>query len=343
MYWQCFLLLHALSWLFASQPFNTRDMVLTTVASRNSSNERHEMDFAQPNNTAMIRSCRNHHHHLDNKPISSETLLIVVNYHYAYYQSISFFDNEYFPEFCRLYSYDFDVLFIGVKEDKQNRVINNGLLPKGYMSQRSVHTAWEYVGEEYSLRYSGLLFMNDDSYVDPINLNEMNLSYSYYEGNVPLQRGNNWLCWDWHYGNVSAFRYNVKGAIEEINASPELKSVCGEWKWDAMQHGKSDFFYITRDQLVLFLQFEDIFFKHYNFLEVAVYSTMKCLTTHSIRNCNHMPCRVSDYEFTHIHPLKYSKEANRRFAMTVMRRGFNRYEHYSFYVGRGREVFHKDN
>lgn len=112
-----------------------------------------------------------------------------------------------------------------------------------------------------------------------------------------------------------------------------------------MQHGKSDFFDITRDQLVLFLRFEDIFFRHFNILEVAVYSTMKCLTTHSIRNCNHMPCRVSDYEFSPIYPLKYSKEyskeANRRFAMTVMRRGFNRYEHYSFYV-RGGNVFYKD-
>lgn len=112
-------------------------------------------------------------------------------------------------------------LFIGVEEDKKNRVINNGLLPKGYMSQRSVHTAWEYVGEEYSLRYSGLLFMNDDSYVDPINLNEMNLSYSYYEGNAPVQKGDDWVCWDWRYGDKKAFRYNVK----EINASPELKSV----------------------------------------------------------------------------------------------------------------------
>lgn len=57
--------------------------------------------FSQPN---MIWSCRNHHHHLHYKPISSETVLVVVNHHYAYYQSVPFYDNESFPAFCRLYN-----------------------------------------------------------------------------------------------------------------------------------------------------------------------------------------------------------------------------------------------
>ena len=286
----------------------------------------HHSKRIKPQMTSSIRSCRSHTYSINYRPNSGNTLLIVVNYHNALYANIQFFDEEYFPTFCSLYKNDFDVLYIGIQKNDAYRVISNHLKPGGWFSYHSARVARDYLGFDCIDAYVGMLFMNDDSFIDPINLNDMNTSYSYYETARILAENGIWLWWRNKTYEGLSFEEAFNHAIQVINADPELRNVCGEWKWTNTSHGWSDFFYVSRAQIPLFFMYESIMFQYKVFLEIAVYNIMKCITKHAINSCNHIGCVLSDYEYLHIHPFKYSRSNYRKAALQYMTRNYSRYE-----------------
>ena len=283
----------------------------------------------------MIRSCRSNRYSTTFQAYSGGTLLIIVNFHDLYFSNIEYYDEEYFPTFCSLYRNDFDVLYVGTQRNNTYRVVDNGLSPGGgWFSYHSAKVAWDYIGLDCIDQYIGMLFMNDDSYIDPVNLNDMNPSYSYYETTKHQKEKNYWCWWtDKKYNGVS-FEEAFNKTISVINTDSQLSSVCGEWIMTPTAHGWSDFFYITNKQILLFLHFESVMFKYRNFLEIAVYNILKCFTNHAINSCNHIGCFLSDYEYLHIHPFKYSRSENRIAANRLMTRNYSRYDRVVFSGGR---------
>ena len=284
----------------------------------------------RPRNTSYIRSCRSKRYSIRYQPQSGLTLLIVVNFHNVFYSNIQFFDEEYFPEFCSIYKNNFDVLFVGIQKNDTYRVVSNGLRPGGWFSYHSVRVAWEYIGFDYCDRYIGVLFMNDDSYVDPLNLNDMNTSYSYYETTRNHRENGVWQWWRNKKYEGHSFEEAFNNTIQIINSNPVLRNECGKWMWTSTSHGWSDFFYVSREQIPLFFDYESIMFENKVFLEIAVYNIMKCITKHAINSCNHIGCVLSDYEYLHIHPFKYSRTINRITALQYMTRNFSRYDRVLF-------------
>lgn len=286
-----------------------------------------------PANTDAIRSCRNHKYHLSYQHNGDLKVLIVVNYHYPSYNNTVFFDEEYFPLFCQKFKYDYDVLFVGPSRNEEHEILGNGVYTRGRQSYHSVRVAWDYLGVSTIDSYLGMVFMNDDSYVDPTNLNDITPSVSYHE--TPFTyRGNHWGPWDRHFPESNGtIKEDAIRAFEEINGDRSVNSLCGEWRWTENGHGWSDFFYVTRDQIPVFLQLESILFKYKVYLEIAVYNVMMCLSNHSIRNCNHVGCLLNYYEYTHIHPVKYSSMKNRLLSLSLMKRNISRYDRWLFQNG----------
>ena len=232
--------------------------------------------------------------------------------------------------FCSIYKNDFDVLFVGIQKNDTYRVISNGLRPGGWFSYHSARVAWDYVGFDSIDRYIGMLFMNDDSFIDPLNLNDMNTSFSYYETSRSQRDDENWLWWRNKRYEGQSFEDAFNNTIQMINSNPVLRNKCGKWKLTHLAHGWSDFFYVSREQIPLFFMYESLMFENKVFLEIAVYNIMKCITKHAINSCNHIGCVLSDYEYLHIHPFKYSRTINRIAALQYMTRNFSRYDRVLF-------------
>lgn len=277
----------------------------------------------------MIRSCRNHHFSDNCLNVRNNTILIILNFHEVYYYNIPWMIDHYYPLFCALYSHDFDLLIVGIEENKELKVINNDLPSRGWYSYHSVNSSVEYVGWERMNKYEGFMFMNDDSFVDPLNVNRYQLDVAFHEPQYPYPDNHYWGHWyrtdrykDW------IVNHTLK-AFEEINSTP-LVSQCGEWKWYHNDHGWSDFFYVPHSLFSFFLATERVLFRNHVYLESAIYHLMNCITNVTVSNCNHVRCRIDGYDYDHIHPLKYSKESNRLIALSIMERKLNSGEKYYY-------------
>lgn len=284
-------------------------------------------------NTTLLRSCRSHRYYTNYQWRFGPAILIIVNYHRTHYNNTVFFDNDYFPLFCEVYKYDYDVLYVGPSNNDTFRILGNEQYTNGRLSYHSVRVAWDYLGFNSIDNYYGMLFMNDDSYVDALNLNEMNVFVSYHEPPFPQQ--DHWGAWERRFAEANGtMKENAIPAFDAINTDTFLRDICGEWRWSENGHGWSDFFYIPAKQIPIFLRMESILFSYNVYLEVAVHNALICLSKHSIRNCNHWYCVVSYYEYTHIHPVKYHLEENRYFAISLLTRNISRYDRWHFNNGK---------
>ena len=82
----------------------------------------------EPNPFLYLRSYRNH----KRVPASQKNIkdyftrtvyLFVVNFHFIFYDNISFMDESYFPTFASIFKYDFDVIYIGPESNSPYRVV----------------------------------------------------------------------------------------------------------------------------------------------------------------------------------------------------------------------------
>ena len=113
-----------------------------------------------------LRQYRNHKRMNSFHSPTNDTILIIVNYHFNHYGSISFFDSTFFPAFAQLYPTDFDVVYIGANCHRPAKVLRNAYTHRGRYSYHSFRLVYDLFSED-EYPYKGYLFMNDDSYVDP--------------------------------------------------------------------------------------------------------------------------------------------------------------------------------
>ena len=258
-------------------------------------------------NERWIHHCRNKTivRSIDYRQSLFSVILIIVNHHYSSFYNTSFFDDQYFPTFCSQFDSDFDYVFIGPKEDSVNQVLSNELPERGYYSYMSLNRVLDRFPRKDGYYYKGYFLINDDSCIDPHQLNTMNLSNSYTEGRIshPLSE------WVW------TRRKNERGimfcdALSNATNKMRLKypdyGECLELKNQMI--GWSDAFYVhSRDVNSVSMMFEEMY-SELVFLEMAVPVVMNCLNAKVIPSCNH-GCNKKRTSY-HLHPVKYSSNEN---------------------------------
>ena len=249
--------------------------------------------------------------HLDSSNVFSESLyinktvlLLVMNFHYGYYGYLPLLERKYISTFASFYQNDFDLIIVGPKGDSIYKVLSNGLPEKGYYSYHSVYTALSSLSflRQY---YAGLLFFNDDSCIDAVVLNELNIYHFWHEDIFVWNKS---LDWNWNYlynDNNMLFRDALEEAVQELSNHSLVKKQCNIL--NSLYHGYSDFFYIPSRYFELFLEMESVFYKNRVFLENAVPVTIYCLSKNShfsVYDCNHNSLLLLDC--VHVHPVKFS-------------------------------------
>ena len=252
-----------------------------------------------------LRQYRNHRRVTSFHSPTSDTILILVNYHFSHYRSISFLDSTYFPTFAQLYPTDFDVLYIGASCHPKYKVLKNAHTVSGHYSYHSFRLVYDlFSPEQYP--YRGYLFMNDDSYVDPQFLSSYNLSTSWAEPSVPY---NGSMKCKWNSAlNVNKIRYSEAfyHAMDEIVSDQAMNRRCSYTSPGALRKGWSDFFYIYRSDVTFFLTLEEVMFRHRVFLEFAVPTILHCINPKPVVDCNHRQME-NRLHCVHVHPVKLSQ------------------------------------
>ena len=265
------------------------------------------LSLFEKRNDGWIRHCRNKAivPSINYQRSLSSVILFIVNHHYSSFYNTSFFDNQYFPSFCSQFDSDFDYVFIGPKENSINLVLSNELPERGYYSYMSLNRVLDRFSRTDGFDYKGYFLINDDSCIDPHQLNAMNLSSSFTEGRIshPLSE------WVW------TRRKNERGimfcdALSNATNKMRLKypeyGECLESKNQMI--GWSDAFYVhSRDVNSVSMMFEEMY-SDLVFLEMAVPVVMNCLNAKVIPSCNH-GCNKKRTSY-HLHPVKYSSNEN---------------------------------
>lgn len=271
----------------------------------------------------FLRQYRNHTLLEQFQYPSNSTLLFIVNFHFSQYGSHSFLEKEFFPRFAELFPYDFDIVYIGAAYSHVRRIFQNTYTKSGQYSYHSFRIVTDLFPRSEGFVYRSYVFMNDDSYVDPLFLATYDLDRSWSEGGSPLRID---FTDNWHG------RLNVRGipfsqafmeAMDELSGDPTINDRCH--MDDPFRHvkGWADFFIISPRDLDLFLRMEEVMIRHQVFLEYAVVNLISCLNPEHIIDCNHM-LMEDRTRCVHIHPVKYSQQYMREYAI-------NRLQHKNMY------------
>ena len=245
--------------------------------------------------------------------LSKNIYLFVINFHYPNYNSIQFIRDIVYVQFAKTYKYDFDILFVGPKGNKDLKVLNNHLPPRGYYSYHSLYVALKKFKPELGYHYSGYFLVNDDSCLQPELLNRENHEKAMSEPIIIWRNGSNWL-WNGKKNlKNKLFSDAYYMAVKEITQLRTYNSLCHSDS-QLLPRGFSDFLYLPKSNISAFISLESIMFKHYVFLENAVPYIMSCLKAIQIKDCNHG--KMIDREICpHLHPVKFSKTRDRLICM----------------------------
>ena len=166
--------------------------------------------------------------------------------------------------------------------------------------------------------YDSFVFMNDDSYVDPIFLLSYPLDMSLIEPSKAVSLSERWI---WYKKkNIK----NVPNAVAFGNAIEVLKN---DPKWNKCQFSKpaskrrgfADFFVISKNDIQDYYEMSSVMIHHYVFLELAAPTINYCLTKKFIDDCNHGRMK-NRRTCVHMHPVKYRLEDSETLALNRMLR-----------------------
>ena len=260
-----------------------------------------------------LRQYRNHKRMNSFHSPTNDTILIIVNYHFNHYGSISFFDSTFFPAFAQLYPTDFDVVYIGANCHRPAKVLRNAYTHRGRYSYHSFRLVYDLFSED-KYPYKGYLFMNDDSYVDPQFLSSYNLSTSWKEYSIPYSGRTRWPWNDALNVNKVSYSEAFYNAMDEIVSDRSINNRCHFTSPGSLRKGWGDFFYVYRGDVSFFLKLEEVMFRHRVFLELAVPTIIHCINPKPFIDCNHgkMENRL---RCVHIHPVKLSHSNLRSYMM----------------------------
>lgn len=267
------------------------------------------LSLFEKRNNGWIRHCRDKTivRSIKYRQSLSSVILIIVNHHYSSFYNTSFFDNQYFPSFCSQFDTDFDYVFIGPKEDSINQVLSNELPERGFYSYMSLNRVLDRFSRTERFDYKGYFLINDDSCIDPHQLNAMNLSSSFGERRSRYDPESKWY-WN-RFKNERGIMYRdaLSNATNRMRLKHPEYGECLELKNQMI--GWSDAFYVhSRDVNSVSMMFEEMY-SELVFLEMAVPVVLNCLNAKAIPSCNH-GCNKNRTSY-HLHPVKYSVNENR--------------------------------
>ena len=255
---------------------------------------------------------------------TKKVYLFIVNFHWPFYDQAEFIRDTYFREFSNYFHSSFDVILVGPSHNDTLLVYGNGLRKNGYYSYYSMPFVYHLLCEKQRCNYEGFLFMNDDSFIDPVFLNDYDLTRSYSEPHINYTRT---MGWTWlhqpnffHIPNWRAY----DNAVRELMNS-DFKEVCDLYDQANRKKGYSDAFYLYKDDVKIYNTVATKMYEHRVFLEMASATAIACIPNHDhFIDCNHWPMKHRR-RCVHMHPLKYRKKNNKQIALSRMiRRKLNR-------------------
>ena len=251
---------------------------------------------------------------------NSTVYLIIVNFNWNQFTSLQFLRTVYFPRFHELFMYSFDVVYFAPSYQKQLMVVNNRLQLGGYYTYRTISLAYRIFRDVNEYYYAGYFFMNDDSFIDPLHLNKIDLSESFSELSYDYSV-NKTLSWVWNMRNNIlrvSFADAYYASIEEINQSV-YASKCMLSNPNNHRRGFYDFAYIAGKDISTYYKMAAVFYKHRSFLELAGPTMNWCLSHKMVDSCNHRFWKnVSTC--VHLHPVKLSDPTNEQLVLDHINR-----------------------
>ena len=246
---------------------------------------------------------------------SSASLLIIINFHWVKYQFSSFIRNRYLPKFLQYFNQSFDVVLTGPRTHPQSLVIGNTLPKKGHYSYYSMPYIYHLICEQRSCNYTGFLFMNDDSYIDPLFLKSYDLSHSWSEPSEeydPVKQPH-WL-WPRRRNNKGIKFHDAYNSAMAILSKDSFVSQCHFENVTNRRKGFSDAFYLTAKDVIIYNHIATIMYNKRAFLETASPTALWCVTQSFFDDCNHKAMK-NIQTCVHLHPVKYSKRGMTKLVM----------------------------
>lgn len=105
--------------------------------------------------------------------------LLVVNHHWDFFSTVRFFRETYLPRFHKLFRYNFDVIYLAPTNQSSRRIISHKQKKGGWYSYYTLAVAYQLYGN--LTNYDGYFLLNDDAALDPLYLNEYDLTTSFSE------------------------------------------------------------------------------------------------------------------------------------------------------------------
>lgn len=229
--------------------------------------------------------------------------LFVVNHHWDKFSGLNFFRAVYFPRFSRLFKYSFDVVYLAPHCFPEQRVCAHGLRVGGEYSYYTLSIGYQLFHGIQPYQYAGFFLLNDDGFLDPLYLNEYDLSKSHHE---PTRKFNPKAVWSWSMMKNEHGTPYLKALVHAVNETisiPALENRCHLSDDQNIRRSLQDYFYVVREDIPLFLTLSSIFYKHRVFLEQAAPTINWCISKNVINTCNHhfWPNVTT---CVHLHPVK---------------------------------------
>lgn len=252
----------------------------------------------------------------------TKRILMVFNFHwYNNYPALDFLKEHYIPFFKRCCRHNLDVIFFGPEKDEERNVYSNSLPEDGWFSYKSLQLAYQMKPD-----YDGYLFLNDDSFVNPLMFDQHDPDKILAE---PATRqpttGSGWV---WMHIRWQGMKFGKRMKIAENSIcqkyGEQFQSMCSSPfrnKW--VTSGRADFVYYPAKYMPLFTAFVSECLAHSAFLEMCVPSFTANFDYMAVPNHRKVPDKDDYTECGYVHPVKYGTgeafAANRGYMQKMFR------------------------
>lgn len=236
---------------------------------------------------------------------------MIFNFHwYSNYTGLEFIKEQYIPFFKRCCRHALDVVIYGPKEDKDRGVFSNYLPENGWFSYKTLQMAYER-----NVGYDGYLFLNDDSFVNPIMFDQHNPDKILAEAvsRKPMN-GSRWS-WPHRRHNGSTFIERMKMAENDVcrGFGRDLHMCRTNVRHHWITMGRADMVYYPARYMPILVPFLKTCLEHSAFLEMCVPAFTANFPYVAVPNCHRPMYRHNSTHCGYNHPVKYgAKYADNR-------------------------------
>lgn len=245
---------------------------------------------------------------------SIKNYLFIFNFHWIKYDCFDFINDVYIPYIKRTFHHKCSFVFYGPNKSDKYPIKSNGLKEAGHYSYYTIVKAFY----DENTVYDGYFLLNDDSFFDPVVFykSKYNLTKPIIEGIVLEEKSLEKWFWPGviNYRGITFrqaylnFRENVCEK-KSFYGSKYSKSRLCHFNIKVNICGYADFIYIPNEYIRDYVHLLDLAYREGMFLEIALNTVAymfeyielgkKCYSVNELGNC------------PHIHPVKYSYNANR--------------------------------